>query len=158
MKDKIRNSRNIHWTLHTHMEQRKTQWKSYTHKRWVRLQTLMKGSICTNSVNKTYNWIIISPKRITPNMMWSWLPSSFFSIWIVGGGVHTGSTRHCGHYWPTVPAPGDSEDGEVGGMNGFGRGNRSTRRKPAMTPLYSPQIPLARPGCEPGPRRWEARH
>jgi hypothetical protein len=26
-------------------------------------------------------------------------------------------------------------DGEVGGMNGFGRGNRSTRRKPAPTPL-----------------------
>jgi hypothetical protein len=37
---------------------------------------------------------------------------------------------------------GDCEDGEVGGMNGFGRGNRSTRRKPAPTPLCPPQIPL----------------
>jgi hypothetical protein len=55
-----------------------------------------------------------------------------------GGGVHTGSTRHCGHSWPIVSDPGDCEDGEVGGMNGFGRGNRSTRRKPATTPLCPP--------------------
>jgi hypothetical protein len=38
-------------------------------------------------------------------------------------------------YWPIVPVPGDCEDGEFGGMNG--RGNRSTRRKPAPTPLKS---------------------
>jgi hypothetical protein len=43
-------------------------------------------------------------------------------------------------YWRIVPAPGDCEDGEIGGMNG--RGNRSTRRKPAPTPLCPPQIPL----------------
>jgi hypothetical protein len=50
-----------------------------------------------------------------------------------------------------LTGPGDCDDGgEVGGMNGFGRGNRSTRRKPAPMPLY-PQIPLARPGREPGP-------
>jgi hypothetical protein len=40
----------------------------------------------------------------------------------------------CGHYWPIVPAPGDCEYGEAGGMNGFDRGNRSTRRKPATNP------------------------
>jgi hypothetical protein len=51
---------------------------------------------------------------------------------------------------------GCDDDGEVGGMNGFGRGNRSTRRKPAPTPLCPPQIPLARPGREPGPPLWEA--
>jgi hypothetical protein len=34
------------------------------------------------------------------------------------------------------------DDGEVGGMNGFGNGNRNTRRKPAPTPLCPPQIPL----------------
>jgi hypothetical protein len=45
----------------------------------------------------------------------------FFYLNIGGGGVHTGSTGHCGHYWPIVPAPGDCEDEEVGGMNGFGR-------------------------------------
>jgi hypothetical protein len=38
--------------------------------------------------------------------------------------------------WPIVPAPGDCDDGE------FGRGNRSTRRKPAPAPLCPPQIPL----------------
>jgi hypothetical protein len=48
-----------------------------------------------------------------------------------------------------------ADDGEVGGMNGFGRGNRSTRRKPVPTPLCPPQIPLARPRREPGPPRWE---
>jgi hypothetical protein len=43
--------------------------------------------------------------------------------------------------WPIVPAPGDYDDGEFGGMK-IGRGNRSTRRKPAPAPLCSPQIPL----------------
>jgi hypothetical protein len=43
-------------------------------------------------------------------------------------------------YWPIVPAPGDCEDGEFGGMNG--RGNGSTRRKSAPTPICPPQIPL----------------
>jgi hypothetical protein len=47
----------------------------------------------------------------------------------------------------------DDDDDEVGGMNGFGRGNRNTRKKPAPTPLCSPQIPLVRPGREPGPPR-----
>jgi hypothetical protein len=55
----------------------------------------------------------------------------------------------------TVPGDCDS-DGEVGGLNGFGRGNRSTRRKLASTPVFPPQISLARPGREPGPLRWEA--
>jgi hypothetical protein len=41
--------------------------------------------------------------------------------------------------WPIVPAP-DDEFGVVGGMR-VGRGNRSTRRKPAPVPLCPPQIP-----------------
>jgi hypothetical protein len=53
---------------------------------------------------------------------------------------------------PLVPAPGDCDDGEVGGMNGFGRGNRSTRKKPAPTPLYPPQIHLPDPGANPSRR------
>jgi hypothetical protein len=57
--------------------------------------------------------------------------------------------------WPIVRAPGDCDDGEFGGMK-IGRGNRSTRRKPAPAPLCPPQILLARPGLEPGPPRWEA--
>jgi hypothetical protein len=39
-----------------------------------------------------------------------------------GGGVQTGSTRHVGHFWPIVPAPGDCEDVELGGIK-IGRGN-----------------------------------
>jgi hypothetical protein len=57
--------------------------------------------------------------------------------------------------WPIVPAPGDCDDGEFGGMK-IGGGNRSTRRKPAPTPICPLQIPLARPGLELGPPRWEA--
>jgi hypothetical protein len=64
-----------------------------------------------------------------------------FWIRIVGGGVHTGSTRKVGHFWPIVPAPGDCEDGEVGEMK-IDRGNQSTRRKPAPAPLCPPQTPL----------------
>jgi hypothetical protein len=47
------------------------------------------------------------------------------------GGVESKQGPHgtSATYWPIVPAPGDWEDGEFGGMNG--RGNRSTRRKPA---------------------------
>jgi hypothetical protein len=43
--------------------------------------------------------------------------------------------------WPIVPAPDNNDDGcgAVGGMSG--RGNRSTRRKPAPVPLCPPQIP-----------------
>jgi hypothetical protein len=43
--------------------------------------------------------------------------------------------------WPIVPAPGDYDDGEFCEIK-IGRGNRSTRRKPAPAPLCSPQIPL----------------
>jgi hypothetical protein len=59
----------------------------------------------------------------------------------VGAGVQTGSTQHIGHFWPIVPAPGDCEDGEFGGMK-IGGGNRNTRRKPAPAPLCPPQITL----------------
>jgi hypothetical protein len=40
-----------------------------------------------------------------------------------------------------VSAPGDYDNGEIGGI--FGRGNRSTRRKPAPVPLCPPQTPHA---------------
>jgi hypothetical protein len=43
---------------------------------------------------------------------------------------------------PIVSAPVDYDDGEIGGMV-IGRGNRSTRRKPAPVPLYPPQTPHA---------------
>jgi hypothetical protein len=43
--------------------------------------------------------------------------------------------------WPIVPATGDYDDGEFGGIK-IGRGNRSTRRKPAPAPFCPTQIPL----------------
>jgi hypothetical protein len=51
-----------------------------------------------------------------------------------------------------VPAPGDYDDGEFGGM--IGRGNRSTRRKPAPVQLC-PQTPHA-VRTRTGLPRWEA--
>jgi hypothetical protein len=63
----------------------------------------------------------------------------FFLICIVR--VESRSTRHCGHQWPIVSTPGDYDNGEIGGM--IGRGNRSTRRKPAPGPLCPPQTPHA---------------
>jgi hypothetical protein len=56
---------------------------------------------------------------------------------------------------PTVPDPGDYDDGEIGGMM-ISRGNKSTRRKLAKEPLCPPQTPHALPGREPGLPRWEA--
>jgi hypothetical protein len=52
------------------------------------------------------------------------------------GPVGTSTTK-----WPIIPAPGDYDDGEIGGMK-IARGNRSTRRKPPPGPLCPPQIPL----------------
>jgi hypothetical protein len=46
---------------------------------------------------------------------------------------------------PIVPALGDYDDGEMGGM--IGRGNRSTRRKPAPVPLCPPQTPHTARTC-----------
>jgi hypothetical protein len=50
-----------------------------------------------------------------------------------------------------VAAPVDYDDGEIGGMM-IGRGNRSTRRKPAPVPLCPPQTPQACPDANPGRR------
>jgi hypothetical protein len=44
-----------------------------------------------------------------------------------------------------VPTLGDYDDAEIGGMM-IGKGNRSTRRKPAAVPLRPPQTPHALPG------------
>jgi hypothetical protein len=64
-----------------------------------------------------------------------------FKIRIVGGGVQVGPLGTSATECPVVPAPGDYDDGEFGGMK-IGRGNRSIRRKPAPASLSPPQIPL----------------
>jgi hypothetical protein len=56
----------------------------------------------------------------------------------VGGGVQLGPLGTMATNRPIVPAPGDYDDGETGGMM-IGKGNQSTRRKPAPVPLCPPQ-------------------
>jgi hypothetical protein len=60
----------------------------------------------------------------------------------VGSGVQLGPLGTAATNRPIVPAPRDYDDGEIGGMM-IGRGNRSTRRKPAPVPLRPPQTPHA---------------
>jgi hypothetical protein len=58
----------------------------------------------------------------------------FFYLHIGGwkqGPLDTAATNR-----PIVSAPGDYDNGEIGGM--IGKGNRSTRRKPAPVPLCPP--------------------
>jgi hypothetical protein len=57
------------------------------------------------------------------------------------GGWNQGPLNTVATYWPIVSAPGDYDNGEIGGM--IGRGNRRTRRKPAPVPLCPPQTPHA---------------
>jgi hypothetical protein len=59
----------------------------------------------------------------------------------VGGGVRLGPLDTVATNRPIAPASGDYDDGEIGGM--IGKGNRSTRRKPAPVPLCPLQTPHA---------------
>jgi hypothetical protein len=59
----------------------------------------------------------------------------------VRGGVQLGPLGTAATEWPIVACPGGYDDGEFGEME-IGKGNRSTRRKPAPAPLCSSQIPL----------------
>jgi hypothetical protein len=64
-----------------------------------------------------------------------------FLIGIVGGVVQVGPPGTAATNRFIAPAPGDYDDGEIGGM--IGRGNRNTRIKPAPLPLCPPQTPHA---------------
>jgi hypothetical protein len=66
-------------------------------------------------------------------------PLYFF--YLHSGGWNQGPLDTAATYWPIVSAPGDYDNGEIGGM--IGKGNRSTRRKPAPVPLCPPQTPHA---------------
>jgi hypothetical protein len=58
---------------------------------------------------------------------------TFFN-WYSGGGVQLGPLGSAATNTPIVPASGDYDDGEIGGMM-IGKGNRSTRRKSAPVSL-----------------------
>jgi hypothetical protein len=63
----------------------------------------------------------------------------FFNWYSMGNDVQLGPLGTAATNRPIVPAPGDYDDGDIGGMM-IGRRNRSTRRKPAPVPLCPPQI------------------
>jgi hypothetical protein len=69
----------------------------------------------------------------------------------VGGGVQLGPLGTAATNRPIVPALGDYNDGEIGGMM-IGRGKRSTWRKPAPVPLCPSETPHACPDVNPGCR------
>jgi hypothetical protein len=75
--------------------------------------------------------------------------SNFFLIGIVGGGVQLGPLGTAATNRPIVPALGDYDDGEIGGIM-ISRGNQSTRRKPIAVPLCPPQTPHACLDANPG--------
>jgi hypothetical protein len=60
----------------------------------------------------------------------------FFLIGILGGGVQLRPLGTAATKRPIMPAPGDYDDGKIGGM--IGRGNRNTRKKPDSMPLSPP--------------------
>jgi hypothetical protein len=69
----------------------------------------------------------------------------------VEGGVQLGPLGTTATNRPVVPAQGNYNNGEIGGMT-IGRGNRSTWRKPAPVPHSPPQTPHACPEAKPGRR------
>jgi hypothetical protein len=81
--------------------------------------------------------------RLSGWMYWAWVFAylDFFLIGIVGvvesNWVHSALRPLKG----LLPARGDYDDGEIGGM--IGRGNQSTRRKRAPVSLCPPQTPHA---------------
>jgi hypothetical protein len=83
------------------------------------------------------------------------LKLKFLFIQIVGDGVKLGALGTAATNSPIVPIPDDYDDGEYRGMT-IGKGNRSTRRRPAPVPLFPSQIPHAVPGRELGLPQWEA--
>jgi hypothetical protein len=69
----------------------------------------------------------------------------------VGGGIQLCQLGTVATNRPIVPAPGDYDDGEIGGM--IGRGNLSARRKPVPVPHCPPQTPHAK--GERSEMRWQ---
>jgi hypothetical protein len=73
----------------------------------------------------------------------------------VGCGIHLGPLGTAATNRPIVQAPGDYDDGEIGGML-IGRENRNTQIKAAPVSDSVHHKSHMLPGREPGPPRWEA--
>jgi hypothetical protein len=87
-----------------------------------------------------YELLILSMLRLLEKKILLCYSNGIFLIGIFGGGVQLGPLGTTTTNRPIVPASGDYDDGEIGGMM-TGKGNRSTRRKPAPVPLCPPQTP-----------------
>jgi hypothetical protein len=88
----------------------------------------------------TIPWYVVSKVKGTM-VIWDLIPDIkllFFNWYSGGSGVQLGPLSTAATNRPIVPAPSDYDDGEIGGI---GRGNRSTRRKPAPMLLCPPQTP-----------------
>jgi hypothetical protein len=80
----------------------------------------------------------------SPSLSWRSCPDNSslnFFLNLYSGGWKQGPLDTAATNRSIVPAPGDYDDGEIGGM--FGKGNRSTRRIPAPVSLCLPQTPHA---------------
>jgi hypothetical protein len=77
-----------------------------------------------------------------------------FLIGIVGGGVQLGPLGTAATNRPIVLAPGDYDDGEIGGMM-IGRGKEVLGENLPQCRFVHHE-PHMLPGREPGPPRWEA--
>jgi hypothetical protein len=73
----------------------------------------------------------------------------------VGGGVRLGPLGTAATDWPIVPAPGDYDDGEFGGMK-IGRGNLILGENLSQRHFVHHKSHLIRLGFESGQPRWEA--
>jgi hypothetical protein len=76
-----------------------------------------------------------------------------FKNWYSGEWSPIGSTRHCGHQWPIVPASDVYDDREIGGMIGRGTEVLGENLPQCRFVHHKPHMQLGR---EPGPPRWEA--
>jgi hypothetical protein len=74
-----------------------------------------------------------------------------FLIVIAGGAVQLGPLGTAATNIPIVPAPGDYDNGEIGGMK-IGRGNRSTWRKTCLSAALSITNPTCCQDVNPGRR------
>jgi hypothetical protein len=98
-----------------------------------------------------FNYLYMTSFRfVTTEAMFPFFFFFFFLNWVE---TYCESNCYCGPYWPIVPAPGDCEDGEFGGMNG--RGNRSTRENLPRRHFVHHKSHLTRPGCFPCFHAWD---
>jgi hypothetical protein len=89
---------------------------------------------------------------ITSGEEYKFSPVHNFFFYLCGGTLGTEATTGLLYQLRMI---GDGDCGEIGGMK-IGRGNRSTRRKPAPAPLLSiTKSHMTRPGFEPGMSQWE---